>query len=103
VIAPRPRKVTRKATRRGDASSFQTDEEATNIAEGHAVRKTREARESKIIQKVERQLLEDYEYILRRVDCHHPHRPADFTREENQSMIHRDEYPYDSTQKYFIG
>jgi hypothetical protein len=37
------------------------------------------------------------------VDHCHPHRPTDFTRGENQSMIHRDEYPYDWTHEYFIG
>jgi hypothetical protein len=53
VIAPRPRRETRKATRWGDTSSFQADEEAANIAKGRDVHETREARESELIQKVE--------------------------------------------------
>jgi hypothetical protein len=53
------------------------------VAEGQAVRDAREIGASDIIQKVERPLRADYEYTLRRVDHHHPHRPKDFTREEN--------------------
>jgi hypothetical protein len=87
VIAPRPRRTTRKTTRRGDASSSHGDEEATNMAEGQAVRLAREERASDIIQKVERPLQADYEYILRRADHRHPHRPTNFTRGENHSMI----------------
>jgi hypothetical protein len=49
VIAPCPRRATRKATRRGDASSSQADEEATNVADGQAIRDAREARASDII------------------------------------------------------
>jgi hypothetical protein len=97
VIAPCPRRATRKATRQGDASSSLADEEAANVAEGQAVSDAREARASDIIQKVERPLWADYEYTLRRVDCHHPHRPTDFTRGENQSMINRHENPYEWT------
>jgi NAD(P)H-dependent flavin oxidoreductase YrpB (nitropropane dioxygenase family) len=73
VISPCPRRATRKTTRQGDASSSQGDEEATNMAEGQAVRQAREARASDIIQKVEHPLQDDYEYTLRRVDHHHPH------------------------------
>jgi hypothetical protein len=83
VIAPRPRRATRKATRRGDASSSPADVEVTNVAEGQAVSDAREARASDIIHKVERPLRTDYEYTLRRVDHHHPHRPTNFTRGEN--------------------
>jgi hypothetical protein len=64
------------------------------VVEGHAVR---EARSSDIIQKVELPLRADYEYTLRRVDRHHPHRSMDFTRGENQSMINRHENPYELT------
>jgi hypothetical protein len=97
VIAPRPRRATRKATRRGDASSSQADEEAANVAEGQAVRDAREARASDIIQKVERPLRADYEYTLRRVDRRHPRRHTDFTRGENQFMINRHEKPCEWT------
>jgi hypothetical protein len=72
VIAPRPRRETRKAS-----------EEATKVVEGQAVRDAREARASDIIQKVEHPLWADYEYTLRRVDYHHPRRPTNFSREEN--------------------
>jgi hypothetical protein len=81
-------------------SLTQVDEEAANRAKGHAIR---EARASGLIQKVECPLQSNFEYTLRRVDHCHPHRPTDFTRGENQSMIHRDEYSYDWTQEYFIG
>jgi hypothetical protein len=57
----------------------------------------REAKTSDIIQKVERPLNPDFEYTLRRVDCHHPRRVTDFTRGENQSMINRNEDPYEWT------
>jgi hypothetical protein len=95
VIAPRPRRTTRKTTRRGDASSSHGDEEAANMAEGQAVRQAREERTSDIIQKVERPLQTYYEYTLRIVDRCHPHRPTNFTRGENHSMINRHENPYD--------
>jgi NAD(P)H-dependent flavin oxidoreductase YrpB (nitropropane dioxygenase family) len=72
VIAPHPRRATRKATQCGDVSSSQADEEAANVAEGQAVRDAREAKASDIIQKVERPLRTDYEYTLRRVDRRHP-------------------------------
>jgi hypothetical protein len=49
VIAPCPRRATRKAIRRGDTNSFQADEEGANIVERHAVRETREERESELI------------------------------------------------------
>jgi hypothetical protein len=62
-IAPRPRRAIRKATRRGDASSSQTDEEAANVVEGQTVR---EARGSDIIQKDERPLRADYEYTIQK-------------------------------------
>jgi hypothetical protein len=97
VIAPRPRRETRKATQQGDASSSQANEEATKVVEGQAVRDAREARASDIIQKVEHPLWADYENTLRRVDCHHPRRPTNFLREENQSMINRHENPYEWT------
>jgi hypothetical protein len=97
VIAPCPRRATRKATQRGDASSSQADEEAANVAEGQAIRDAREARASDIIQKVEHPLWADYEYTHRRVDRCHPHKPMDFTRGENQSMINRHENPYEWT------
>jgi hypothetical protein len=64
---------------------------------------SREARASELIQKVECPLRSNFKYTPRRVDRCHPWRPTDFTRGENQSMIHRDEYPYDWTQEYFIG
>jgi hypothetical protein len=67
------------------------------MAEGQAVREAREARASDIIQKVERPLWADYEYILRRVDRRHPRRPTNFTRGENHSMINGHENPYDWT------
>jgi hypothetical protein len=73
------------------------------MAEGRAIREARDARASGLIQKVECPLRSSFEYSLRRVDHHHPHKPTDFTRGENQSMIHRDEYSYDWTQEYFIG
>jgi hypothetical protein len=97
VIAAHPRRATRKATRSGDASSSQADEEAANVAEGQAIREARDVRASYIIQKVERPLQDDYEYTLRRVDRHHPCRPTEFTKEENQSMINRHENPYEWT------
>jgi hypothetical protein len=65
------------------------------VAEGQAIRDAREVRASDIIQKVERPLRADYEYTLRRVDCHHHRRPTDFTRGQNQSMINRQENPYE--------
>jgi hypothetical protein len=67
------------------------------MAEGRAVREAREARDSRIIQKVERPLRSDYEYTLRRVDQRYPRRPTYFIRGENQSMINKDENPYDWT------
>jgi hypothetical protein len=91
VIQPRPRRTIRKT----HTSSSRAIEEATNMAEGQAVREAREARASDIIQKVERPLQADYEYTLRRVDHRHPHRPTNFTRGENHSMINRHENPYD--------
>jgi hypothetical protein len=100
VIAPRPRRTTRKITQRGDASSSQGDEEAANMAEGQAVHQAREARASDIIQKVEHPLRADYEYTLRRVDRRHPRRPTDFTRGENQSMINRHDDPYEWTTEF---
>jgi hypothetical protein len=103
VIAPRPKKETRKSTPRSEASSSQANEEAANKAESRAVHETREARESELIQKVEHPLWSNFENTLRRVDHHHPRMPTDFTRGENESMIHRDEYRYDWTQEYFIG
>jgi hypothetical protein len=42
MIAPRPRRTTRKTTRRGDVSSSHHDEEGANMAEGQAVRQARE-------------------------------------------------------------
>jgi hypothetical protein len=97
VIAPRPRRTTRKTSQWGDASSSHGDEEAVNIAEDQTVRQAREERASDIIQKVERPLWADYEYTLRRVDHRHPRRPTNFTRGENNSMINRHENPYDWT------
>jgi hypothetical protein len=67
------------------------------MAEGQAVCQAREERASDIIQKVEHPLQVDYEYTLRRVDRRHPHRPTNFTRGENHSMINRHENPYDWT------
>jgi hypothetical protein len=52
------------------------------MAEGQVVHQAREERASDIIQKDECPLQVDYEYTLRRVDCHHPHRPTNFTRGE---------------------
>jgi hypothetical protein len=90
VIQPRPRRTTRKTR----ASASRATEEAANQAEGQAVR---EARESEIIQKVERPLRTDCGYTLRRVDHRHPRRPTNFTMGENQSMINRHENPYEWT------
>jgi hypothetical protein len=97
VISPRPRRVTRKQTHGGEGSSSHVDEEATRINEGCAMAAAREARASDVIQKVERPLKPDFEYTLRRVDCHHPQRATNFTRGENQSMINRNEDPYEWT------
>jgi hypothetical protein len=97
VISPRPWRTTRKTTRQGDVSSSHGDKEAANMAKGQAVRQAREERASDIIQKAEHPLQTDYEYTLRRVDHHHPHRPTSFTRGENHSMINRHENPYDWT------
>jgi hypothetical protein len=93
----RPRKEIRKSTCRGEASSSQADEEATNRAEGRVIREPREARERVEIQKVEYPLRPGYEYTLRRVDHRHPHRPTDFTLGENQSMVNHNENPFDWT------
>jgi hypothetical protein len=90
IIAPRPSRAVKKT--RAGASSSRTAAEDADVAEGRGVR---EARESGLIQKVEHPVQPDYEYTLRRVDHHHPHRPTDFRRGENQSMINRDENPYD--------
>jgi hypothetical protein len=79
VIVPHPRRETRKSTHRGEASSSQADEKATNRAEGHAVCEAREARERVEIQKVECPLRPGYEYTVRRVDRRYPRRPTDFT------------------------
>jgi hypothetical protein len=59
----------------------------------------REARASNVIQKVEHPLRPNFEYTLRRVDRCHPHRPTNFTLGENQSMINKNEDPYDWTTK----
>jgi hypothetical protein len=67
------------------------------MAEGQAVHQAREERASDIIQKVERPLRADYEYTLRRVDRCHPHKPTNFTRGENHSMINEHENLYDWT------
>jgi hypothetical protein len=101
VIAPRSRRETRKSTHRGEANSSQADEEAANKAEGHAVHEAREARERAEIQKVERPLKPSYEYTLRRVDHRHPRRPMDFTLGENQSMVNRNENPFDWTTELY--
>jgi hypothetical protein len=97
VIAPHPRRETRKSTHRGEASSSQADEEAANKVEGRAIHEAREARERVEIQKVERPLRPSYEYTLRRVDRRHPRRPTDFTLGKNQSMVNRNENPFDWT------
>jgi hypothetical protein len=97
VISPRARRATRTASRGGVGSSSHADEEAARIAEGHAVAMAREARASDVIQKVERPLKPDFEYPPRRVDCHHPQRPTNYTRGENQSTINRNEDLYEWT------
>jgi hypothetical protein len=97
VISPRPRWVTRKASRGRRASSSRADEKVARVAEGRAVAATRETRASNVIQKVEHPLQPNYEYTLKRVDHRHPHRPTDFTLKENQSMINKNEDPYDWT------
>jgi hypothetical protein len=97
VISPRPRRVTRKASRGCGASSSWDDEEAARVAEGRVVAAAREAKASHVIQKVERPLMPNFEYTLRRVDRCHPCRPTNFTLVENQSMINRNEDPYDWT------
>jgi hypothetical protein len=48
------------------------------------------------IKKVERPK-SGFEYTLRRVDRHHPCRPMNFTLGENQSMVNRNENPFDWT------
>jgi hypothetical protein len=85
------------ASRGRGASSSQADEEAARVAEGCTVAVAREARASNVIQKVERPLQPNYEYTLRRVDRRHRHRPTNFTLGENQSIINRNEDPYDWT------
>jgi hypothetical protein len=97
VISLQPRRATRKASHGGAASSSRGDVEAARVTEGRVVAAAREARASSIIHKVERPLKPNFEYTLRRVDRCHPHRPTNFTRAENQSMINRNEDPYDST------
>jgi hypothetical protein len=49
------------------------------------------------IQKVECPLKSGFEYTLRRVDHHHPGRPTNFTLGENESMVNRNENPFDCT------
>jgi hypothetical protein len=56
------------------------------LAEGRAIHEAREARESGLIQKVERPLQPNFEYTLRRVDRRHPRGPTDFARGENQCI-----------------
>jgi hypothetical protein len=97
VSAPHPRRETRKSTHRGEACSSQADEEAANRAEGRAICEAREARERVEIQKVEHPLRPGYEYTLRRVDRRDPCRPTEFTLGENQSMVNRNENPFDWT------
>jgi hypothetical protein len=79
------------------ASSSRADEEAARVAEGHAVAAARDARASRIIQKVERPLKPGFEYTLRRVDHRHYQRATNYTRGENQSMINRNDEPYEWT------
>jgi hypothetical protein len=93
VILPRPRRATRKI--RAGASSSRATEEAVDMAEGRAIREAREARASDMIQKVEHPLKPSFEYTLRRVDHRHPRRPMNFTLGENQSMVNRNENPFD--------
>jgi hypothetical protein len=95
VISLRPKRATRKASCGGAACSSRADEEAARVAEGHAVVAVREARTNCVIQKVERPLKPNFEYTLRRVDRHHPRRPTNFTKGENQSMINQNEDLYD--------
>jgi hypothetical protein len=97
VISPRPRRATRKASHGGEGSSSQADKEESRITEGRVVAATRDARASDVIQKVERPLKLDFEYTLRRVDRHHPRRPTDYTRGENQSIINWNEDLYEWT------
>jgi hypothetical protein len=99
VISPHPRGVTRKQSHGGEGSSSHADEEAARITRGHAVVVAREARASDIIQKVEHPLKPNFEYTLRSVDRCHPRRPADYTRAKKQSMINRNENPYEWTTK----
>jgi hypothetical protein len=49
VISPHPRRATQKTSRTCEGSTTQADEEATRVAEGHAVVAAREARASDII------------------------------------------------------
>jgi hypothetical protein len=97
VISPRPRRAAQKQSRGGEGSSSHADEEVERIAEGRVVAATREARASDVIQKVERPLKPDFEYTLRRVDLCHPQRITNITRGENQSMINKNEDPYEWT------
>jgi hypothetical protein len=49
VISPCPRRATQKASRRGEGSSSQEDEEAAKVAEGRVMATAREARESDVM------------------------------------------------------
>jgi hypothetical protein len=82
------------------ASSSCAAKEAAAMAEGRVVREAREARENEIIQKVEHPLRSDYEYTLGRVARQHPHIPMDFSLGENQSMVNRNENPFDWTTEF---
>jgi hypothetical protein len=84
VIAPCPRRETRKTTRQAAESSFWAAVEAADLAKGRAIPEAWEEREIGIIQKVECPLQPNFEYTLRRVDRRHPHRLTDFARGENQ-------------------
>jgi hypothetical protein len=97
IISPHSKGATRKQSHGGEGSSIHANEEAERITEGHDVAAARGAKASDIIQKVEHPLNLDFEYTLRRVDRHHPQRVIDFTRGENQSMINRNEHPYEWT------
>jgi hypothetical protein len=59
----------------------------------HAMQQEEEE-SSDAIQKVTHPLKPNYMYTFRRVDHRHPHRPTNFTRKDNHSMIQRNEDLY---------
>jgi hypothetical protein len=68
-------------------SLSQAGEEVVTRVEGCAIREARDARASGLIYKVECPLRSNFEYMLRRVDRHHPRRPIDFILEEIKVIL----------------